>query len=178
MWTGLFTLQYKDFLTNLQGKIPAADLARINPDALKWTSNQFNASNGPYVIPLENQFYIGFYNKAAFAKAGVTSVPADWTQLFAACKKLKAAGYMPLTYGNGGQPLGPSSTVVRHELHMMIGAHPVRAGSSCTAATSVDLGRQPGPAGQLGQAQEQRVHQRDVLTRPTTWATSRPGRPR
>ncbi len=36
----------------------------------------------------------------------MTAVPTDWTQLFAACKKLKAAGYMPLTYGNGGQPLG------------------------------------------------------------------------
>ena len=42
MWTGLFTLQYKDFLTNLKGKIPAADLARIDPDALKWTSDHFN----------------------------------------------------------------------------------------------------------------------------------------
>ena len=84
MWTGLFTLQYKEFLTNLKGKIPADDLARINPNALRWTSDQFNADNGPYVIPLENQFYIGFYNKAAFAKAGVSSVPTDWTQLFAA----------------------------------------------------------------------------------------------
>jgi len=36
----------------------------------------------------------------------VTSVPADWTQLFAACKKLKAAGYMPLTTATAGQPLG------------------------------------------------------------------------
>ena len=106
MWIGLFTLQYKDFLTNLQGKVPASALARIDPDALKWTSNDFNPSNGPYVIPLENQFYIGFYNKADFAKAGVTSVPTDWNQLFAACQKLKAAGYTPMTYGNGGQPLG------------------------------------------------------------------------
>ena len=80
MWTGLFTLQYKDFLTNLKGKIPESDLARIDPDALKWTSDQFNAANGPYVIPLENQFYIGFYNKADFAKAGVTAVPTDWSQ--------------------------------------------------------------------------------------------------
>ena len=43
MWTGLFTLQYKNFLTNLQGKVPASALARIDPDALKWTSNDFNA---------------------------------------------------------------------------------------------------------------------------------------
>ena len=45
MWTGLFTIQYKEFLTNLKGKIPDSDLARIDPDALKWTSDQFDASN-------------------------------------------------------------------------------------------------------------------------------------
>jgi ABC-type glycerol-3-phosphate transport system substrate-binding protein len=125
MWTGLFTLQYKDFLTNLQGKVPASALARIDPDALKWTSNDFNASNGPYVIPLENQFYIGFYNKAAFAKAGVSAVPTDWNQLFAACKKLRAAGYMPLTYGNGGQPLGAEFYPWYDMSYMMIGSYPV-----------------------------------------------------
>jgi ABC-type glycerol-3-phosphate transport system substrate-binding protein len=125
MWTGLFTLQYKNFLTNLQGKIPAADLARIDPDALKWTSDQFNSANGPYVIPLENQFYIGFYNKAAFAKAGVTAVPANWSQLFAACTKLKKAGYLPMTYGNGGQPLGAEFYPWYDMSYMMIGSYPV-----------------------------------------------------
>jgi ABC-type glycerol-3-phosphate transport system substrate-binding protein len=125
MWTGLFTLQYKDFLANLQGKVPASALARIDPDALKWTSNDFNPSNGPYVIPLENQFYIGFYNKADFAKAGVTSVPTDWNQLFAACQKLKAAGYLPMTYGNGGQPLGAEFYPWYDMSYMMIGSYPV-----------------------------------------------------
>jgi len=125
MWTGLFTLQYKDFLTNLQGKVPASALARIDPDALKWTSNDFNASNGPYVIPLENQFYIGFYNKADFAKAGVASVPTNWNQLFAACQKLKAAGYLPMTYGNGGQPLGAEFYPWYDMSYMMIGSYPV-----------------------------------------------------
>ena len=125
MWTGLFTLQYKDFLTNLQGKVPASALARIDPDALKWTSNDFNPANGPYVIPLENQFYIGFYNKAAFTKAGVSAVPTDWNQLFAACKKLKAAGYLPMTYGNGGQPLGAEFYPWYDMSYMMIGSYPV-----------------------------------------------------
>ncbi len=86
MWTGLFTLQYKNFLVNLKGKVPAADLARVDPNALKWTSSGFNAANGPYVIPLENQFYIGFYNKTAFKKAGVSAVPTDWSQLFTAAR--------------------------------------------------------------------------------------------
>ncbi len=76
MWTGLFTLQYKGFLQNLKGLVPASALAQVDPNALKWTSNGFNPANGPYVIPLENQFYIGFYNKADFARAGV-SLGAD-----------------------------------------------------------------------------------------------------
>jgi ABC-type glycerol-3-phosphate transport system substrate-binding protein len=125
MWTGLFTLQYKSFLQNLKGEIPAADLARVDPNALKWTSNGFNAANGPYVIPLENQFYIGFYNKADFAKAGVTSVPTDWNQLYAACTKLKKAGYTPLVYGNGGQPISATFYPWYDMSYMMIGAYPV-----------------------------------------------------
>src|SRR3984957_10904086 len=125
MWTGLFTLQYKSYLQNLKGEIPAADLARVDPNALKWTSDGFNAANGPYVIPLENQFYIGFYNKADFAKAGVASVPTDWNQLYAACTKLKAAGYTPMVYGNGGQPLGATFYPWYDMSYMMIGAYSV-----------------------------------------------------
>ena len=123
MWTGLFTLQYKNFLVNLKGKVPASDLARVDPNALKWTSNGFNAANGPYVIPLENQFYIGFYNKTAFKKAGVSAVPTDWSQLFTACKKLRSAGYTPLVYGNGGQPLGAEFYPWYDLSYMMIGSY-------------------------------------------------------
>ncbi|HEX9067110.1 MAG TPA: ABC transporter substrate-binding protein [Streptosporangiaceae bacterium] len=125
MWTGLFTLQYKSFLTNLKGEVPASDLARVDPNALKWTSDGFNAANGPYVIPLENQFYIGFYNKADFAKAHVTSVPTDWSQLYAACAKLKKAGFTPLVYGNGGQPISSAFYPWYDMSYMMIGAYPV-----------------------------------------------------
>ena len=52
MWTGLFTLQYKGFLQNLKGLVPASALANVDPNALKWTSNSFDAANGPYVIPM------------------------------------------------------------------------------------------------------------------------------
>jgi ABC-type glycerol-3-phosphate transport system substrate-binding protein len=125
MWTGLFTLQYKSYLENLKSEIPASDLARVDPNALKWTSDEFNAANGPYVIPLENQFYIGFYNKSDFAKAGVTSVPTDWSQLYAACGKLKKAGYTPIVYGNGGQPLGATFYPWYDMSYLMIGAYSV-----------------------------------------------------
>ena len=160
MWTGLFTLQYKDFLTNLQGKVPASALARIDPDALKWTSNDFNASNGPYVIPLENQFYIGFYNKAAFAKAGVSAVPTDWNQLFAACKKLQgrrvhAADLRQRRPAAGGRVL----PLVRHELHDDRLLSGVRVAEAVQRADPVDVTDGLGPAQHVGQAEELRLHQ-------------------
>ncbi|MDE3082971.1 MAG: extracellular solute-binding protein [Acidobacteriota bacterium] len=121
MWTGLYDLQYSSFLTNLKGNVPAADLAKIG--GLQWESPNFNAANGPLVMPLETQFYIGFYNKALFKRAGITSVPTTWSQLSSACTKLKAIGVTPLVYGNGGQALGAEFYPWYDMSYMMIGAH-------------------------------------------------------
>lgn len=104
MWTGLFALKYKSYLTNLKGLVSDAALAREG--SLEWTADNFDAASGPYVMPLDRQFYIGFYNKDAFAKAGVSAVPTTWNELYAACGKLKSAGFTPIVYGNGGQSLG------------------------------------------------------------------------
>lgn len=104
MWTGLFALQYKNYLVNLRNVLPPAALAREG--SLKWSSENFDAAKGPYVMPFDRQFYIGFYNKAAFKKAKVAKVPSTWNELYAACTKLKSAGYTPIVYGNGGQSLG------------------------------------------------------------------------
>jgi len=123
MWTGLFTLQYKSFLTNLKGLVPDSALSQMQ--GLQWSSTDFNASNGTYVMPLEKQFYIGFYNKADFAKAGVTSVPQTWTDLFADCSKLKAAGFTPMVYGNGGQSLGAEFYPWYDASYLMIGQYSV-----------------------------------------------------
>jgi ABC-type glycerol-3-phosphate transport system substrate-binding protein len=122
-WTGLFTLQNKGYLTNLKNVIPAADMAKVQ--GLQWSSDGFNAANGSYVMPLEKQFYIGFYNKAAFTKAGVTSVPTTWSQLNTACTKLKAAGYTPIVYGNGGQGLGAEFYPWYDASYLMIGQYSV-----------------------------------------------------
>ena len=65
-------------------------MAKIN--GLRYMAPNFNPANGFLVMPLENQFYMGFYNKALFAKAGIASVPRTWTQLYAACGKLAKIG--------------------------------------------------------------------------------------
>lgn len=122
-WTGLFTLQNKSYLTNLKGLIPEASMAKVQ--GLQWSSDGFNAANGSYVMPLEKQFYIGFYNKAAFTKAGVSAVPTTWNELYSACTKLKAAGYTPMVYGNGGQGLGAEFYPWYDSSYVMIGKYSV-----------------------------------------------------
>jgi len=125
LWTGLFTLKYKDWLVNLKDYIPADSLGRISEDALKWVSDDFDMSKAAYVMPLENQFYIGFYNKEAFQKAGIDKVPTTWDELFTACDALKSAGYVPLVYGNGGQPLTAQFYPWYDMSYMLIGIYSV-----------------------------------------------------
>ena len=120
-WTGLFTLQYQQFLANLEQYIPKSQLEQMN--GIQWTAPNFNINKGAYVVPLENQFYIGFYNKQMFAKAGISSPPQTWTQLFQDCQKLKAAGYTPLLYGSGSQNLGAEFYPYYDFSYMMIGQY-------------------------------------------------------
>ncbi len=105
-WTGLFATRYEKQLLNLKQYFSAGDLSKIN--GANWASSNFDPSHGLLVMPLENQFYMGFYNKSLFKKAGVASVPTDWTQLYAACAKLKAKGITPIVYGADPQAIGPN----------------------------------------------------------------------
>ena len=53
-------------------------------------------SNGEiWGIPEERDTVGIFWNKVLFAKAGIHSFPATWTQFLADCKKLKQAGIIP-----------------------------------------------------------------------------------
>jgi raffinose/stachyose/melibiose transport system substrate-binding protein len=123
MWTGLFTLQYESMIQPLAGHVPAADLAKM--EGLDWTTPGLTGTSDPLVVPLETQFYIGFYNKALFAKAGIKSVPTDWAQLYSACTKLKAIGVGGFAYGSTGQALGAEFYPWYDLSYMMIGNYSV-----------------------------------------------------
>ena len=105
-WTGLFDLKYKDYLQPLNDLVPLAELKKLK--GIEYSSLNFNPDDGVLVVPLEVQFYNGFYNKELFTKAGLdpAKFPTTWDELFAACEKLKAAGITPFVYGTGGQALG------------------------------------------------------------------------
>ena len=49
-----------------------------------------------YTLSGDKVVYTIFYNKDLFKKAGISKVPASWTELIAASKKLQAAGVYPM----------------------------------------------------------------------------------
>jgi ABC-type glycerol-3-phosphate transport system substrate-binding protein len=106
MWTGLFALKYQSYIQPLNDLVPMADLLKLK--GIEYSSINFDPNKGVLVVPLEVQFYNGFYNKALFQQAGLdpNKFPTTWDELFAACQKLKAAGILPFVYGTGGQALG------------------------------------------------------------------------
>ena len=103
MWTGLFALQNQSYLEPLDQYIPADTLKSFN--GMDWCSKGLAAAQGAICVPLDLQFYNGFYNKDLFAKAGITTFPTNWTEWFDALAKLKASGTIPVAYGPGGQAL-------------------------------------------------------------------------
>ncbi len=52
-----------------------------------------------YFLPLTQHFVAFFYNKAAFAQAGVTP-PETWDEFLAVCEALKDAGITPIALGS------------------------------------------------------------------------------
>lgn len=59
-----------------------------------------NGQGQIYAVPNDGGTYALFYNKALFRKAGVAKPPKTYNELLAACRKFKAAGIMPLAYGD------------------------------------------------------------------------------
>lgn len=50
-----------------------------------------------YAVPYQPFVVVSFYNKDHFKKAGITSVPTNWAELLEVAKKLKDAGFTPIT---------------------------------------------------------------------------------
>lgn len=103
LYAGSYLKTIDPYLQNLDAPgqaISPGTLGKV-PDEAVWTQSGA-LSSGAYAIPESEQFYNGYYNKALFKKAGITSLPQTWSELYAACSKLKAAGVTPIVYGNDG----------------------------------------------------------------------------
>jgi len=122
MWTGLYLPPYADIMANLRPYIKQPTWASI--EGLQWGAKDFSASGPILAMPVDAQFYMGFYNKKDFAKAGISAVPTDWSQMFADCAKLKKIGVTPLVYGNASGAYSGEFNPWYDFSYMMIGALP------------------------------------------------------
>lgn len=83
---------YLDYSYNLAGQ-PAADAMT---DPVKGVMKSGEEVHG---FAIKGNYFGLIYNKAIFEAAGITSFPQTFSELEAACEKLKAAGYTPFTTG-------------------------------------------------------------------------------
>jgi len=99
--------QFPDLLQSITPST-FAQAGLIQPYDQNWVNANFmlplgNAYKGKVYIPPTNSQIIPmvFYNKALFAKAGISSTPTTWSDFMADCAKLKAAGITPIELGGG-----------------------------------------------------------------------------
>jgi raffinose/stachyose/melibiose transport system substrate-binding protein len=120
MWTGLYIPPYADILADVRPFISKSILDNI--EGLQWGAEDFDSSKAILAMPVDAQFYMGFYNKKDFAKAGITQVPQNWDQLFAACSLLNKAGITPIVYGSGSAAYSGEFNPWYSASYLMIGA--------------------------------------------------------
>jgi ABC-type glycerol-3-phosphate transport system substrate-binding protein len=123
MWTGVWDLKYAHLLANLRPLLPADELNEMK--GLRWASEDYDTSKALYVLPLEDQFYIGFYNKDLIKKAGLDGPPRSWSELADACQKIRALGVDPMLYGSDSQALTSEFYPFYDLSYLMAGAYPV-----------------------------------------------------
>ena len=97
--------QFPDLLESITPSLYTA-AGLLTPYPQSWIDANFlqpqgNAIKGNVYIPPTNSQIIPmvFYNKAQFARAGITAPPTTWAQFLADCAKLKHAGSTPLELG-------------------------------------------------------------------------------
>ncbi|MCD9021866.1 ABC transporter substrate-binding protein [Cohnella silvisoli] len=93
-----YALKLDDYMT----KAYASTNGKALKDALApvfYNAMQVAATDGTsvYGMPYQPYMYLIPYNKALFAKAGITAAPQTWAEFMEACEKLKVAGITPLT---------------------------------------------------------------------------------
>lgn len=121
IWTGAFLSPNIPYLRNLSPYFSKSSLSGFN--GMRWLSKNSTISDGVYGIPFEDQYYIGYYNKALFAKAGISSPPQDWSQLYSDAAKLKAHGITPFLYGSTSGTAGSEFYPYWSFSYMMAGSY-------------------------------------------------------
>jgi raffinose/stachyose/melibiose transport system substrate-binding protein len=99
-YTTPYMLSSLQKLNDLVGKTPGFYASQTSWDLSCLNLNCKSGKGDIYAIPNDEGSYALYYNKALFKKAGVAAPPKTYSELLAQCKKFKAAGIIPLAYGD------------------------------------------------------------------------------
>lgn len=94
-WGGVWSLQvaWEGCTLPNEAVLSPSDISNVPAVAgTKWDGKT-------WVYPVEQRLYPIIYNKALFAKAGISTPPVTWTEFLADSAKLKSAGIQPLVTG-------------------------------------------------------------------------------
>ncbi len=98
VYAGSYLTPLTPYFLNLNQYISAG--VRNSISGIAYYSQDGDSSKATYAIPPEEQFYNMWYNKALFAKAGISSPPTDFAQMAADCKVFTAKGITAFADGS------------------------------------------------------------------------------
>jgi raffinose/stachyose/melibiose transport system substrate-binding protein len=103
LYSGGYTTPYIHALSQLNSYVDATPGMYSGISAWDLSCANLDCQGGKgqiYGVPLDFVSYGIFYNKAMFRKAGISTPPANFSQLLSDCSKLKATGVIPIAYGD------------------------------------------------------------------------------
>jgi multiple sugar transport system substrate-binding protein len=117
-------LQNKDYPDILEGEFftdyakdkliePVSDYVNPNP-GIQTFNSLFSVDGAQYALPFTTSARAMFYNKKAFAAAGISSPPSTWDEVKADAQKLTAKNYIGFAL-----PLGPEEAQAESYLWML-----------------------------------------------------------
>ncbi len=102
-WGGavLWNFAQNGLVRNIAPELTADNNAWKDSFAVPAALNLYGQNGEFYGVPWDWGAVGMFYNKALFAKAGITDVPATWADFLTDVQKLKDAGITPISLGEG-----------------------------------------------------------------------------
>lgn len=99
-FSGSFLYAFKSQLTPLNSYINATPGFKDSLSGWDLCSLDLNPNGTSVGVPQNSFSYMLYYNKAMFAKAGITKPPTTYAELYTDGLKLKATGVVPIAYGD------------------------------------------------------------------------------
>lgn len=94
---GKYALSLDDYVTKQYDNTDGKAYQDVIMKSLLDLSKTYSEDGKIYAIPYQPFTFLIMYNKDHFTKAGITKTPETWTEFKDVCRKLKNAGFIPIT---------------------------------------------------------------------------------